>query len=201
MKRIGGLLMAVVVAVSACTSSLATPTPPPGSPTVDEPAGTSGSIAPTPTPSPAPGQTPVEDGVSAAATPSPVPTPAPSPVATPTLGTTSPTPTPLPVPAATILPSGDGPSGDGTEGGVLDTRSSSISSVDLGRFRQLLPRDAIRPVYDPVFVPAESATYLDSELVMGVTVNGESKAYSVGFLSFREMVNDELGGIPILVTW
>ncbi len=83
----------------------------------------------------------------------------------------------------------------------MDTRSTSVSGVDLGRFWQLLPRDAIRPVYDPVFVPAERATYLDSELVMGVTVNGESKAYSVGFLTFRDMVNDELGGIPILVTW
>ena len=36
---------------------------------------------------------------------------------------------------------------------------------------------------------------------MGVTINGESKAYPVGMLNFRETVIDEVGGVPILVTW
>ena len=32
---------------------------------------------------------------------------------------------------------------------------------------------------------------------MGVAIAGEAKAYPVGLLNYREMVNDELAGIPI----
>jgi hypothetical protein len=42
---------------------------------------------------------------------------------------------------------------------------------------------------------------LDDELVIGVSVEGEAKAYPITVLRFREMVNDELGKLPILVTW
>ncbi len=65
----------------------------------------------------------------------------------------------------------------------------------------LLPFDAIRPIYEPVFVDAEEAPYQDDELIMGVALGGEAKAYPVTVLRFREMVNDELAGIPILVSW
>jgi hypothetical protein len=66
---------------------------------------------------------------------------------------------------------------------------------------QLLRRDAIRPIYDPEFVPAGQAGYADDDLVMGVAIDGQAKAYPVALLNSREMVNDELGGTPILVTW
>lgn len=68
-------------------------------------------------------------------------------------------------------------------------------------FRQVLPRDAIRPVYVPEFVPASEAAWDDAALVIGVEVEGEAKAYPVQHLNRREMVIDRLGGIPILVTW
>ncbi|RME75875.1 MAG: DUF3179 domain-containing protein [Chloroflexi bacterium] len=66
---------------------------------------------------------------------------------------------------------------------------------------QLLARDAIRPVYVPEFAPADQAPYEDDELVIGVALNGEAKAYAIGPLNSREMVNDTIGGVPILVTW
>ena len=69
------------------------------------------------------------------------------------------------------------------------------------RWSQLLGRDDIRPIYKPEFVPAADAGYADGELVMGVEIDGRAKAYPVGLLNEREMVNDELAGIPILVTW
>ena len=71
----------------------------------------------------------------------------------------------------------------------------------LDSFRQLLSRDGITPIYAPRFVSAAKASFGDNDLVMGVTINGESKAYPVGMLNFREMVIDELGGVPILVSW
>jgi hypothetical protein len=66
---------------------------------------------------------------------------------------------------------------------------------------QLLPFDAIRPVYQPEFVVADQALLDDNQLIIGVTLEGEAKAYPISVLRRREMVNDELAGIPILVTW
>ena len=68
-------------------------------------------------------------------------------------------------------------------------------------FSPLLPFDGIPPVYDPQFVSAADAPLLDDELIIGVALSGEAKAYPITVLRFREMVNDELAGIPILVTW
>jgi len=66
---------------------------------------------------------------------------------------------------------------------------------------QLIPFDGILPIYQPQFVPAGEAPLLEDELVMGVVLRGEAKAYPVSVLRFREMVDDELAGWPILVTW
>lgn len=68
-------------------------------------------------------------------------------------------------------------------------------------FRQLLPRDAIAPVYDPQFVSAEAVTWPADAQVIGVAAGGQAKAYPVSFLNRREMVIDEINGDPILVTW
>jgi hypothetical protein len=69
------------------------------------------------------------------------------------------------------------------------------------RWRQLLARDTILPIYEPEFAVAAEAPYDPDELVIGVEINGEAKAYAIGPLNSREMVNDTLGGVPILVTW
>ncbi len=66
---------------------------------------------------------------------------------------------------------------------------------------RLIGPDGIRPVYEPRFVAASEAPLEDDELVIGISIEGEAKAYPITVLRFREMVNDELGGIPILVTW
>ena len=68
-------------------------------------------------------------------------------------------------------------------------------------FRQLLPRDAIRPVYEPEFVPADATGWPRTTQVIGVASGDEAKAYPVSFLNRREMVVDSIDGIPILVTW
>ena len=93
-----------------------------------------------------------------------------------------------------------------TAAGVRVSPSSAYNPVTAGDplpdgFRQLLPRDAIRPVYDPRFVPAEQVGWPSETDVIGVTIDGEAKAYPVSFLNGRELVVDELGGEPILVSW
>ena len=68
-------------------------------------------------------------------------------------------------------------------------------------FRQLLPRDAILPVYEPVFVEAGNIGWAGEVDVIGVEIDGEAKAYPVSFLNGREMVIDEIADVPIVVTW
>ena len=66
----------------------------------------------------------------------------------------------------------------------------------------LLPRDGIQAILNPRFItPAEATRYVADEPVLGVTINGQSRAYSIPFLSGREVVNDTVGGVPIAVTW
>ncbi len=67
--------------------------------------------------------------------------------------------------------------------------------------QQLIVRDGIRPIYDSQFVSVEDAPYNSQELVMGVEINGDARAYSVNIMRRREMVNDWIGGTPVLVTW
>lgn len=68
-------------------------------------------------------------------------------------------------------------------------------------YRESFPRDAIAPVYDPSFVAASEVTWPEENLVIGVDLEGEARAYPVGFLVFREIVNDVHRGIPTMVTW
>ena len=68
-------------------------------------------------------------------------------------------------------------------------------------FRQILPRDAIQPIYEPTFAPANGVDWPASTDVIGVEINGEAKAYPVDHLNGHELVVDELDGIPILVSW
>ena len=79
--------------------------------------------------------------------------------------------------------------------------NTRIDDANTYSFPQLLPFDGIRPIYDPEFVGAEDSPLHEDELVLGIALEGESKAYPISVLRHREMVNDELAGIPILVTW
>ncbi|MCP4254867.1 MAG: DUF3179 domain-containing protein [Candidatus Scalindua sp.] len=64
-----------------------------------------------------------------------------------------------------------------------------------------LPRDAIPAIKNPEFVPAEESGLDDNEPVVGVTINGESRAYSVYLLNHHEIVNDRIGDTAFVVAW
>jgi len=67
----------------------------------------------------------------------------------------------------------------------------------------LLPRDAIPAIDHPRFYSAAEAgaEYEPDERVLGVSLNGESHAYSTSLLNSHEIVNDTVGGRKIAVTW
>ena len=81
------------------------------------------------------------------------------------------------------------------------TTNPRIEMEEIVNYPRLIPFDGIRPVYDPKFITAAESTLVDDELVIGVAFGDEAKAYSITVLRTREMVNDELAGRPILVTW
>ena len=63
-------------------------------------------------------------------------------------------------------------------------------------------RDSIPPIYDPVFVPVAQATQFgDFEPVISVTVNGDARAYPLQIMLWHEIVNDIVGGEPLLITY
>ena len=66
----------------------------------------------------------------------------------------------------------------------------------------VIPR-AFPPIMDPKSVSAAEANLTPNELVLGVTVDGESRAYPINQLQgpTREIINDELGGTAIAATW
>lgn len=67
----------------------------------------------------------------------------------------------------------------------------------------LLPRDAIPAIDDPQFLTAAEAEreYAANEVVLGVHIEGDARAYSVDLLDSHEIVNDTVNGKPIAVTW
>ncbi len=68
-------------------------------------------------------------------------------------------------------------------------------------YQQLRRPDAIAPIYDPEFLSADESDLPADELVIGLDINGEARAYPAGILYNREMVNDTIGGVPVLITW
>ncbi len=69
--------------------------------------------------------------------------------------------------------------------------------------RTLLPKDGIPSIDDPKFATAKEAEKFmkPDEMVIGVNIGGDRRAYSVPLLSSHEIVNDVVGGRKIAVTW
>ena len=55
---------------------------------------------------------------------------------------------------------------------------------------------------DPDFVTADDAGFLEpGDLVLGVALGGEAKAYPTAMMWFHHVANDMIGGQPIAVTY
>ena len=56
---------------------------------------------------------------------------------------------------------------------------------------------------DPKIISAADAEIGDEDMVMGVVINGEARAYPVNYMNgpYNEVVNDELGGQAIAPSW
>ena len=79
----------------------------------------------------------------------------------------------------------------------------SKNSVPLDEFLTLLKPDQIPPINSPSFITIEEAksTYFEHEPVIALEINNEAKAYPLSVLMYHEIVNDTIGGVPIIATF
>ncbi len=65
-----------------------------------------------------------------------------------------------------------------------------------------VPKDGIPSIDRPKFVQASNVAFLkDDDLVIGLTLNGQARAYPLLILVWHEIINDNVGGTPIAVTY
>jgi hypothetical protein len=63
-------------------------------------------------------------------------------------------------------------------------------------------KDGIPALTNPKLAPAADATYLeDDELVFGVEINGDARAWPLRILDWHEMLNDVVGGVPVTLAY
>lgn len=84
------------------------------------------------------------------------------------------------------------------------TQPRSKVRGDVNRYNPIrVLRNPIRAITNPTLVAADASDVSPNELVIGVEMNGESRAYSINQLTGpqREIINDVLGGTAIAATW
>lgn len=80
-------------------------------------------------------------------------------------------------------------------------QSQSSPRVELSKLVSGGPgKDGIPSIDDPKFVSPQASQFSDNATVIGVAHNGQAKAYPYGILNWHEIVNDNIGGLPITVT-
>ena len=78
------------------------------------------------------------------------------------------------------------------------------NQVILGKPRIIpdVPKDAIPPLDFPEYVNADEVDFLDgSDIVIGIEINGDARAYPIRILNWHEIVNDNIGGQDVVVTY
>jgi Protein of unknown function (DUF3179) len=65
------------------------------------------------------------------------------------------------------------------------------------------PPDGIPPIDNPIFESIETASewLQDQSPVIALEINGEARAYPLAILIWHEIANDEIGGVPVAVTF
>lgn len=124
------------------------------------------------------------------------------------------------IPAATSVPDpvGEGEMTSNESDVVLegDTRGEVLRAITLGwntdwtrrtiEYDEVLsggpPRDGIPSIDDPVFISQDKVDWLaEAEPVIALEIDGDARAYPIQVITWHEIVNDEVGGQPVVVTF
>ena len=78
-----------------------------------------------------------------------------------------------------------------------------IRLIDLGDLSQGAIRDAIPAISGPLYWTLEEASqvYTDNVPLVQVNINGDVRGFPLEILTWHEIVNDTIGGIPVTVTF
>lgn len=85
---------------------------------------------------------------------------------------------------------------------LLFLNEASLSNAQEYKPRKVLPT-ALRAITDPKITTVDKARVADNDLVIGVEIDGQARAYPINQLTgpSREIINDELAGTAIAATW
>ena len=95
---------------------------------------------------------------------------------------------------------------------ILESSESNFTIMETNGVKHLIPldkikgggppKDGIPSIDDPKFAKIQDSQFVsDSDVVIGLEINGESRAYPLFILVWHEIVNDEFGGLPVAVTY
>ena len=84
---------------------------------------------------------------------------------------------------------------------ILIKRSPEELADLLSNYR-LYDHEFRKAIVDPRFIAAEQASdKFVNRQVLGVSIDGDHRAYAIHFIEAHEIVNDTVGGVPIAVTY
>ncbi len=87
-------------------------------------------------------------------------------------------------------------------GAVLQASGAAFDPIRADEIQSILPEDAIPALVHPTYATAaQTSDIRPGELVIGVAINGDARAYPLATLSAHEIVDDDIGGQHLAVTW
>ncbi len=87
-------------------------------------------------------------------------------------------------------------------GSVVESGGAAFDAIRADEIQSILPQDAIPALIKPAYLTTSQASDIhDQEEVIGVVINGDARAYPLSTLSAHEIVDDDIGGQPVAVTW
>jgi hypothetical protein len=87
-------------------------------------------------------------------------------------------------------------------GAVVQRGGPAFDPIRSDEIESILPQDAIPALIKPNYLSAAEASDINNrEEVIGVVINGDARAYPISTMSSHEIVDDDIGGQPIAVTW
>ena len=100
-----------------------------------------------------------------------------------------------------------GQEGEPPEFWLVEWSETDFSKANIGSWAEILsggpPKDGIPALSDPQFIEVSAEDRIeDREPVITLEIEGERpRAYPIRYLTWHEIVNDEVGGIPVAVTF
>ena len=82
---------------------------------------------------------------------------------------------------------------------VLLAAAATLGSAALSRIN--IYELMFHPVDRPAFIAASAAKFDGAEKVLAISVGESARAYPIRIISYHHVVNDRLGGVPIVATY